>query len=271
MAEPQPSPPKLKGRERLKRVLRDSDALISVADVTAALSLDRREAAKLLARWNEQGWVKRLRRGCYAAVPISAFGQEQVLEDPWVIVPELFGPAAVGGWSAAEHWGLTEQVFRNTCVLTARAVRQKELTIQGLPFTLKHVSDASLFGTRNVWRGKARVPVTGPAKTVVDMLDDPAIGGGIRHVADCLRGYLAREDANADELIAAADKLGNGAVFKRLGLLAEREGGQEALMDACRKRLTQGNAKLDPAVACRRLVKRWRLWIPAGWAGRVEA
>lgn len=86
---------------------------------------------------------------------------------------------------------------------------KKEVTIQGLPFTLKHVSDASLFGTRNVWRGKTRVPVTGPAKTVVDMLDDPAIGGGIRHVADCLRGYLAREHANADELIAAADKLGN--------------------------------------------------------------
>src|SRR5262249_55855438 len=119
---------KTTGRERLRRVLRDSKELISVASVSAALSLDRSEAAKLLARWNEQGWVKRLRRGSYAPVPISAFGQEQVLEDPWIIVPNLFAPAAIGGWSAAEHWGLTEQLFRSTCVLTARPVRQKEIT-----------------------------------------------------------------------------------------------------------------------------------------------
>ena len=31
------------------------------------------------------------------------------------------------------------------------------------------------------------------------MLDDPAIGGGIRHVADCLTAYFEREDASSDE------------------------------------------------------------------------
>ena len=29
-----------------------------------------------------------------------------------------------------------------------------------------------------------------------------------------------------------------------------------------RKRLTAGNAKLDPALACPRLVTEWRLWVP---------
>src|SRR5262249_3893893 len=85
---------RITGRERLKRVLRGPGELISIASVSAALALDRSAAAKLLARWNEQGWVKRVRRGTYAAVPISAFGQEQVLEDPWVVVPALFDPAA---------------------------------------------------------------------------------------------------------------------------------------------------------------------------------
>jgi predicted transcriptional regulator of viral defense system len=258
-----------KGRRRFASVLRKSGDIISIADVSDALSLTRTEAAKVLARWNNQGWVRRLRSGFYAPVPIASSGQEQVLDDPWIIVPELFGPACIGGWSAAEHWGLTEQLFRSTCVLTARPVRQKELTIQGLPFLLKHVRESALFGTRNVWRGKVRVPVTSPAKTIIDMLDDPAIGGGIRHVADCLRGYLAGESADVKELIATADKLGNGAVFKRLGFLAEREGGQEALVEASQKRLTQGNAKLDPAIPCRKLVKRWRLWVPVSWTGKA--
>src|SRR5262245_15008501 len=98
-----------RGRQRLSAVLRKAGNLISIDDVSTALSVTRPEASKLLARWNAQGWVKRLRRGYYAPVPLASLGQPQVLEDPWVIVPELFGPSCVGGWSAAEHWGLTEQ------------------------------------------------------------------------------------------------------------------------------------------------------------------
>jgi|SRR5262245_21103545 len=255
-----------KARSRLSLVLRKAGDLISIDDVSSALSMPRTAAAKLLSRWNAQGWVKRLHSGYYAPVPLASLGQQQVLQDPWVMVPQLFGPACIGGWSAAEHWGLTEQLFRSTCVLTVRKVRRKDLTIQGLPFSLKHVKETALFGTRPIWRGRVRVPVTSPAKTIIDMLDDPAIGGGIRHVADCLRAYLQQEDARTDELITIAEKLGNRAVFKRLGFLAELEGNQDAIVAACRTRMSKGNAKLDPAVPSRRLVKRWKLWIPASYA-----
>ena len=85
------------GRNRLSLVLRKAGDLISIDDVSAALSMPRPEASKLLARWNAQGWIKRLRRGYYAPVPIASLGQAQVLEDPWVMVPELFG-ACVRRW-----------------------------------------------------------------------------------------------------------------------------------------------------------------------------
>ncbi len=262
----EPNPAISKSRNRLGAVMRQAGGdVITVGDVSTALRLDRSEAAKVLARWNAQGWVKRLRRGYYAPVPLDMQGQEQVLEDPWVMVPELFGEACIGGWSAAEHWGLTEQLFRSTCVLTTKPVQSKELTIQGLPFTLKHVKRDAFFSTRAVWRARARVLVTTPEKTIVDMLDDPALGGGIRHVADCLGNYFTRDDADSKALIATADKLGNGAVFKRLGFLAETLRGADAIVDACRTRLSSGNAKLDPAISCRRLVTRWRLWVPASW------
>ena len=144
----QTAPPSMpKGRVQLSQVLRGAGEVVSVDDVSGILSIERQAASKLLARWNGQGWVRRLRRGFYAPVPIAALGQEQVLEDPWVIVPELFGPACIGGWSAAEHWGLTEQLFRSTCVLTARPIREKEQTIEGIPFVLKHVRPEVLFAT----------------------------------------------------------------------------------------------------------------------------
>jgi predicted transcriptional regulator of viral defense system len=123
MDELQPIP---KGRGQLSQVLQSAGEIISVEDVTTALQIDRRQATKLLARWNTQRWIKRLRRGLYAPVPIASLGQSQVLDDPWLIVPTLFGPAYIGGWTAAEHWGLTEQIFRGVCVLTTRPLRGKE-------------------------------------------------------------------------------------------------------------------------------------------------
>jgi predicted transcriptional regulator of viral defense system len=255
-----------KSRIRLSQVLQQAGDLVTVGDVSQALHLERAEAAKLLARWRSQGFLKRLRQGVYAPVPLAALGQDQVLEDPWVVVPELFGPAYVGGWSAAEHWGLTEQLFRSVCVVTTRPVRRKEETIQGIPFVLKHTRETAMFALKGVWRGQVRVDVSDPAKTIVDMLDDPGLGGGIRHAGDCLDAFLKEAGTPPEALIGTAGRLGNGAVFKRLGFLLERRGGPAELIVACRERLSAGNARLDPAISCRRLVKRWRLWIPANWA-----
>jgi predicted transcriptional regulator of viral defense system len=259
-----------RGRAQLSQVLQNAGELVGVGDVSATLEVDRQKAIKLLTRWHAQGWVKRLRRGIYAPVPLTSLGQDQVLEDPWVIVPALFGPAYIGGWSAAEHWGLTEQIFRGVCVLTTRPVRGKEQIIQGVPFFLQQVAPRAMFATKALWRGRIKVEISSPAKTIIDMLNDPAIGGGIRHVSDCLHSSLNEKKAIAEELISVAERLGNGAVFKRLGFLAEQHGGPDELIKACRTHLTAGNAKLDPSVAMaqRRLVKRWRLWTPPSW---VEA
>src|SRR3546814_607819 len=97
------------------------------------------------------------------------------------------------------------------------------------------------------------------------MHDEPAVGGGIQHVADCLDAYFKRSDRNDDALIEYAEALDNGAIFKRLGFLAERSPEAAGMAEACRARLSKGNAKLDPALQCTRLVTRWRLWVPPSW------
>ena len=254
-------------RERLSSVLRNCGPTFSVPEVAETLAIGSARAAKLLARWNEQGWVRRIRRGLYAPVPLAAGPQDPVIEDPWTLVPRLFSPAYVGGMTAAHHWDLTEQLFRTIHVSTAREVRRKEITIQGSPFLLRHLPEDKQFGTKDVWRGPTKVAVSDVHRTVIDMLDDPSSGGGIRHVADCLRAYLARKDAAPDTLVAYAEKLGNGAVFKRLGFLAEKAAPTSSLVDACRSRLTKGNAKLDPALPSPRLVRGWKLWVPTSWKG----
>jgi predicted transcriptional regulator of viral defense system len=259
------------GRAQLVRVLSAAGDVIRVDDVADALKLDRTGAAQRLSRWTEQGWLRRVGRGAYVAASIDTMGSDLVLDDPWVLVPALFAPAYIGGRTAAEHWDLTEQIFKDILVMTAQAVRQKRQERHGTLFSLKHIDERKLFGTKNVWRHQTRVPVSDVHRTIIDMLDDPAIGGGIQHVADCFAAYLRRDDREDEKLIEYAVHLGNGAVFKRLGFLAERLSGSAELARLCEHHLSGGHAKLDPAQDGSHVMTKWRLRVPQRWAREETA
>lgn len=260
-----------KGRAQLVRVLSTSGDVIHVDDVVTALQLDRTAAAQRLSRWVEQGWLSRVGRGAYVAASIDTLGSDRVLDDPWVLVPALFAPAYVGGRTAAEHWDLTEQIFKDIVVMTAQAVRQKRQERHGALFSLKHIDSRKIFGTKTVWRHQSRVPVSDVHRTIVDIVDDPAIGGGIQHVADCVAAYLRRSDRDDARLIEYATQLNNGAVFKRLGFLAERHPEGTALAQLCARHLSGGHANLSPGQDSSVIVPRWRLRVPQRWAGAKAA
>lgn len=55
------------------------------------------------------------------------------------------------------------------------------------------------------------------------------------------------------QLIACANRLGNGAVFKRLGFLAERARARRRPHCSVQSRLTKGYPKFDPGLKCTRV------------------
>jgi len=253
-----------KNRARLSAVLQATGQLVSIGDVASALNFERQDAAKMLSRWMYQGWLVRVGPGLYAPVPLDALTTQQVIEDPWVLVPVLFDPCYIGGWTAAGHWDFTEQIFRSIFVFTSCPVRKKLQTFHGTEFVVKHTKVDSLFGMKTLWRGGTKVSISDKHRTIIDMLDTPETGAGITHVFDCLKVYLKDHESDTSQLIDYAARLGNGAVFKRLGFLAEQLG-VETLLQPCRDGMTTGNAKLDPAISSSRLLKRWNLWIPERW------
>jgi predicted transcriptional regulator of viral defense system len=257
-----------KDRERLSAVLRATRGTISVAQAAEVLRLPVTPTAKMLARWAKAGWLSRVRRGLYVPVPLESRSSDVPLEDPWVIAAQLYGPCYIGGWSAAEYWDLTEQIFRTVVVMTVQRPRNRNPTIKQTDFLLRTVQEKSLFGLKAVWRGQVKVEVSDPARTILDMLSDPQLGGGIRSTVDMLMNYLKSEKKDLTLLLEYANRLGNGAVFKRLGFLLEKYSpmDQEAIAQ-CRERLTTGNAKLDPALKADKLVTRWRLQVPQRWLG----
>lgn len=255
-----------KTRLQLSEVLRKAKGTVTVEEASAILGLSRLDTAKLMARWAEQGWLTRLQRGLYAPVPLEARTADTAIEDPWIVAARVFAPCYIGGWSAAEHWGLTEQIFRTIIVITIRKVSKRRPKIQETEFWVKKVPQGRFFGTKIIWRGRVQVQVSDPTKTVIDLLDDPVIGGGARMVESMFRAYMASPDKDIRRLLDYADRVKNGAIFKRLGFLLERLGFDDfAILSALRDKITRGNAELDPNLPSECLVTRWRLWVPSNW------
>lgn len=163
-----------------------------------------------------------------------------------VVATAVWSPCYFTGWTAAGHWSLTEQVFRTTILKTVQRVRASEVRLLDADYLLAHMpEDQMAWGVESLWHEEVRLHVADPARTVVDILDVPRIGGGIRHAAEILSAYL--DEHNALRLVEYAERLGNRAVFKRLGYLVEALGLDEPrLTAACRTRLSTGLALLDP-------------------------
>jgi len=254
-------------RNRLAKVMRETKGTVSVRQVADILKLTPDRAAKMLSRWASQGWVSRVQKGLYVFIPVEARSTDIALEDPWIVANQLFSPCYIGGWSAAEYWELTEQFFRTIVIMTARKPRNRKLVIKGTGFLLRTISPDVMFGIRSVWREQVKIKVSDPTRTVLDMLNKPALGGGLRPTTDVFRTYMTSKYKDVDLLIKYAIRLGNGAVFKRLGFLATRfVPTEQILIESCRSHLTKGNAKLDPSMPADKLITAWNLWVPANWA-----
>jgi predicted transcriptional regulator of viral defense system len=173
--------------------------------------------------------------------------------------------AYVAGWSAAEHWNLTEQVFKTLLVCTSDRLKQTRYTLGGTDLRARHVPDLWFFGTSIEWRDRTRVLVSDVHKTILDLCADPALGGGIQQVMHCLRAYLRRDDLKVDQLLTYATRMQVPTAFKRLGFLCEVVKGPTALIEGCRDRVTLGLAALDPVIPSPRVSKRWQLRLPAAW------
>lgn len=252
----------INGRNRalLERLHRHG-GVISVAEAANVLGTDRRTAGQLLVYLARRGWLSRLRHGLYVPVPLGTSQPDEVAPDPWVVAARAFSPCYIGGWSAAVHWGLITSAPRTVLVVTAGGVRQRHVLIQGVAYRLTFRRPVLLYGTTPVTSQGVEVQVSDPARTVVDLLDDPGLAGGIRSAAQAVERYLKSEYRDRGLLVDYGDRLGNRALYKRLGYIIEHQAlDAPGLLELCLLRRSSGLVRLDPSVrSSGRIVRRWGL------------
>ena len=228
-------------------------------DAARAMDLDSDRARRLVRYLADRGWLDRVRRGLYLPVPLDSHRSGVAHQDPWVIANVVFDPAYIAGWSAAEHWDLTEQIFRDVLIVTGRRPRDRTPTIGGTMFVVHSLDPSKHCGLVPVWRGSQRIDVTDPSRTVIDLLANPNWGGGMRQVTEMIAEYFEGDHRDDSLLVVYGDQLGIGAVFKRLGFLIEELNiDAPELVARCLERRTAGVNDLDPSIDAEgRAVSRW--------------
>jgi len=254
-----------KNRKSLDLLHRFGGNLFSTGEASNIIGLSVEDTRLYLGYLARRGWLARVKPGFYVSVPLGTVDPQEYRENPWIVANRIFAPCCIGGWSAAEHWGFTDQIFNSVFVFTARMFRKKNITIQGTEFILKLVRAKKINHTKNIWIENVKVQVSDPSQTIVDVLNDPAVGGGIRHVSDIIRNYINSEYRNDIELLNYIKENKNRTVYKRLGYILEISNiNVPDIIKKCHKNISSGYSVLDPTIKTKgSFNRRWNLRVNA--------
>jgi predicted transcriptional regulator of viral defense system len=253
-------------RRKLAKVITSENDIITPHLVSEILNISLQEAGRILSRWHHQCWVKRLKRGVYIPIAATDADGELSIEDPWILANNLFSPGYIAGFSAIKHWDFTDQIFETTTFFTTKQIKNRDSVIGNSHFHLKTILPYKVFGLKNVWRGNIKIAISDPTKTIIDLLDDPSVVGGMRIVKDIFVEYKGSEHYNLGTLVMYAEKMKNRTIFKRLGFLMETLGlKQDVKKYGLQNKISLGYSEFDPGLKNNIRISKWKLKTTSIW------
>jgi predicted transcriptional regulator of viral defense system len=256
----------IKGRAKLSRVLQKNPDILTAPIVSACLKISPIQANLLLARWNQSGWAKRVKRGTYIPVPVEASSPDVTLAEPFMIAHSLYKDGYVGGFSAVKHWDLSEQIIETTYYFTTKKIRDHDPKHGAFKFKIKTIKPDKMFGLKSIWYGSQKISISDPSKTIVDILNDPKLVGGMTIVYDIFKEYLESKYCDLPLLLDYAKKMKNKTILKRLGFMLETK--FETIPEIFKNldnEISTGHSKYDPLLKCDFIVEKWMLKVPESW------
>jgi predicted transcriptional regulator of viral defense system len=217
---------------------------------------------QFLERLQSKGWIRRIRRGRFAVIPLSSGENRSPQLHEFVVAMELASPAVIAYWSALNHHGMTEQLPRTVFVATDHPVRRKPGEVLGVNYKIISLRPGKMFGIMKDWIDEIPFSVTDREKTIIDGLDLPQYAGGVSEIARALKSSWNKLDEK--KLRRYAAKIGNSAVAKRLGFMMETLGLGDVKAFRTAIPLAPGFSPLDPAMPKRgKYNRRWGLLVNA--------
>lgn len=238
-------------------------------EFTAALTArgrSPRTANNLLAWYLASGRLMRVRRGLYAVVPRGT-DPEKAVVDPYLTASNAAADAVVAYHAALQFFGKAHSSWRSFHYLTGR--RGRPFSFRGEQFV--PVLVPSRLRTLPDWGGGVvekryaggSVKVTTLERTMVDLLAEPARGGGWEEI---WRSLEMVEFFDLDAVVDYAEKRGSALTAARAGFFIDQH--RETLMaedkhlNALRTLAPAQPRYFDTSRRPGKLVSAWNLVVP---------
>ncbi len=221
----------------------------------------------LLTHYVNGGRLLRVRRGLYAVVPLGQT-QETVQPDPFLLAARMAPDAVLAYHTALEFHGRAYSAFQEFTYLTSTAARPAEFrgkTFRGVAFPKSLLErNQESFGVETADRSGLEVRVTSLERTLVDILDRPAISGGWEEI---WRSLESVEYFDLDRVTEYALLLDNATTVAKVGFYLEQHAEQlmveESTLSRLRGRIPKTAHYLDRSVRePARLVEPWNIIVP---------
>ncbi len=191
--------------------------VFSLEESAQILGTDSKQVKKLLHDLVKKGWLKRIERGKYFLIPLSADPTKPYTENQFLIASKLIDPYYLGFWTMLNYYGYTEQLI-NT-IFVASPKRKKTLSLLGVYYKFVKTTPEKMFGVTQIEIDNVSITVSDKEKTLLDCLDHPEYCGGI---SEAVKGiWNARDGVDFIKILDYVRKMKNSAVAKRLGFLLE--------------------------------------------------
>jgi predicted transcriptional regulator of viral defense system len=219
----------------------------------------------LLSRWRRQGKIDRVKRGVFVRLDGQKTGSSS-LPDFVALASRMAPDAAVAYHTALEVHGCAQSLFERltfvTWTGTKAAIYLGRRFVPVRPRIQLKAAGGGEHWIEQAERVGIELRVTSLERTVADVLDRPALAGGIDEV---WRSLLAVPALDPDALLDYAELLGSRTLVARLGFFLDRRRDElfvpDTHLERLRARIPRSPVYLDrnrPG----RLVSRWALIVP---------
>jgi predicted transcriptional regulator of viral defense system len=249
-------------RKNLAKLLSPGKGAITIDAAAQILGWEREKARVFLASLHRSGWLKLIKPGVFVPVPLESDEPDLTEENELVLATYLYGNCYIGGWSAASFWGLTDQIFVKTWVMTSQFVRKKQETKGGHVYLLRHIPETYFFGLHPEWIKQDKVGISDPHKTIIDFANF-ITAFDVQGLIDIFKEYLRSEHKDLKILMEYAALAQNRTIYKRLGFLLELHAPDESVyIQECLQNISKGPSQLSPNTSCDLYLKKWHLKVP---------
>lgn len=211
------------------RLTYEKKTIVSAADMTGFLPPGFKYRNQLVYTLKQKKILTPIKRGFYVFTPLEAIPTGLRVNE--FLIPPLFFPRKdyyIGYSTMFNYYGFIDQLFQTVYVLNTSLFRER--TICGASFKFLKVSKDRMYGIETIRVDGTDVKVSSRERTLVDLIYFNRPVGGVEKAVEILERMAREKGCDINKLVEYASRFPNATVRKRIGVVLEGLGIEEAAL-----------------------------------------